>query len=900
MKEQYIKLSPLFQGLSEQEIQTIAGAFTSSQSPTGAKLLSASERSDAIYLLNQGFVRLTNDSGYNIATLGAGSLLGDASMLRAVAQDVSAIAATDVEYWKLTDRSLRNLILQQPAIGLKLSQNVGGQIVQMQDYLVQRLSNIAEFGTLPQNTIQAVAELLQPKRIAAGQTLYRSGEMAANLYIVESGALDLREDAGSGVADAQNGTPGTVLGALALLTNKAYSHSAVANTESLVWMLPGEKFQAINSKHPGLRRSLSRNIRTHLGRNEQIQASSRLAKMPIFAELPAQALQSIAQSLYLQHISAGDRVYRSGDAGDALYMIESGEVELTGENAQGVLEERARISDGGFFGEMSLLNGQVRTEDATARRNSNMWVLPKADLDKLSLQYPAIGKALSEGMATRLASGPDDSDRFRRFPILAELNKSDLQQIAEVLRPTRFRTGEQIFRMNTPSDTLFMIERGEVRMQQIGGESWFLGDGEIFGERSLLTNQPHNASAVAEADTDLWTLQKRDFEAITRRNPALGLNVSRALSDYMRQPADSRHLDEEAEYDEDEYEQTPAPAPVDFESHSNNRRRQAATTLSNRRQQQPEPAARGGFGQWFGSLSMMGKINTIFLILLLLVLVGIVVPFFLMNLLPGSSVASGASAYAPLTALRQVMQKGSYDLANVDQNTARALALVDSQVPPTPTYTPFPTATPIPQPGAIISEQATAEPTVEQAGVFIENYEAVAAAAPAPIAVAQAAPAEAAPAAEVAVAAAAAPAPSAASRTWDSRLDQLGVRVDDAGVAPGQQYWRLVEAKWQDEQQAGGKHHLYVEVRDENGNRIVGQPVTVMWSDGSWTGATEDKAPPDYGWNYQMYAAGNAYSVKVEGLPSDVLSGAGLGDLNLRFHRIHVAYLLVYQKTTKQ
>jgi hypothetical protein len=48
-----------------------------------------------------------------------------------------------------------------------------------------------------------------------------------------------------------------------------------------------------------------------------------------------------------------------------------------------------------------------------------------------------------------------------------------------------------------------------------------------------------------------------------------------------------------------------------------------------------------------------------------------------------------------------------------------------------------------------------------------------------------------------------------------------------------------------------------------------------------------------------MYAAGYAYSVKVEGLPSDVLRGAGLGDLTKRFHGIHVAYYLTYQRAVR-
>ena len=162
-------------------------------------------------------------------------------------------------------------------------------------------------------------------------------------------------------------------------------------------MLTAEDFQALNSRQPGLRRSLGRAVRSRLSRADQLLAMQRLGKMPIFAELPPQTLQAIAQRMVLQHMPAGERVYRVGEVGDAMYLIESGEIELSAENTAGVLEEIGRIGGDGYFGEMSLVTGQIRTEDATSTRNTNLWILYKADLDALATQQPAIGKALEPG-----------------------------------------------------------------------------------------------------------------------------------------------------------------------------------------------------------------------------------------------------------------------------------------------------------------------------------------------------------------------------------------------------------------------------------------------------------------------------------------------------------------------
>lgn len=142
-------------------------------------------------------------------------------------------------------------------------------------------------------------------------------------------------------------------------------------------------------------------------------------------------------------------------------------------------------------------------------------------------------------------------------------------------------------------------------------------------------------------------------------------------------------------------------------------------------------------------------------------------------------------------------------------------------------------------------------------------------------------------------------APVATSPTadLDPRLPALGVTVVDAAPVTGASF-DLVSVKWTDEAASEGRHHIYVDVVDENGQRIVGQPVTISWDGGAVTGAVEAKPAPEYGFNFPMYAAGNAYDVSVAGIPSDVLVGAGMGDLNDRYKAVHTSYYLVFQRVT--
>ncbi len=861
MKEEFIQFAPLFGGLSEDEQKIIGDGFEASTLSAGATLFEAGDASEALYLIGQGFVRLTTNSGATLATLGPGSVLGEDGLFRHGRHELTATAVSDLAYWFLSDRHLRDIVLNHPAIGIKLGQNFGSQIAQMQDYLVQTLGATPEFHGMPRHTLEAVAARLRAQTSANSDVLYHAGEPSRGLFLVEEGSVELQPDTANSVEESSTIGAGQLLGVTSLLTGKPYTNSAVADANAFLWTLSAEEFQALNSQHPGLRRQLSSSVNAPLSRPDQARAVMRLAQMPIFAELPPQTLQAIAQRMRLEHAAAGERVYRIGETGDAVYLIETGEVELAAENAAGILEELARIGPDGYFGELSLVSGQLRTEDATSTRHANLWTLHKTDLDALTQQYPAIGKALSAGLATRLSTAGANGgnlDHIRAFRLFADLDDAELSQIAQHLEPNRFRAGEQIFRASAPAEHLFLLEQGQIRIQPLSGGSWILGPGEAFGERALLSNQPHNSSAIAETDADVWTLSKEDFNLLLAAHPSLAINISRILSQRMgEQPG------------------------VPFQEYAGAGLGMAQSSSYAAARTVPLEDAgttRRGPIRWFRDLDTLAKVQLIVLLLLLGYLLVVAAPMAMNRMLSGAGMATDPVAPSN-SAIDAVYSIGSFQVAAMDDALAQAVALVDQQVPATPTYTPFPTSTPIPTatptitPTPLPTNTPTPQPVVQQvaAAPVVQEAEpepAVEAAAALPVA-------------------------------WDGRLDQLGINIVPANVQPGEQYWRVVEARFLNEKESGGKHHIYVDVLDENGTRVVGQPITVFWGDGSHTSNVEDKAPPDLGFNFQMYAAGYAYSVKVEGLPSEVVQGAGMGSIEDRFRGIHTSYEIVYAKTTK-
>jgi hypothetical protein len=128
---------------------------------------------------------------------------------------------------------------------------------------------------------------------------------------------------------------------------------------------------------------------------------------------------------------------------------------------------------------------------------------------------------------------------------------------------------------------------------------------------------------------------------------------------------------------------------------------------------------------------------------------------------------------------------------------------------------------------------------------------------------------------------------------WDARLDELNVNVIAADVRPGQSYWKVIKAEFQTPEEGGGRHHIYIEVLDERGDRIVGQEVQVHWQDGGAVVVTENKPAPEYAANFPMYNALGGYSLTLPGL-SDTVTGMGLP-----WGKVHVVYNVVFQRVVK-
>jgi signal-transduction protein with cAMP-binding, CBS, and nucleotidyltransferase domain len=127
----------------------------------------------------------------------------------------------------------------------------------------------------------------------------------------------------------------------------------------------------------------------------------RLRAIPLFRDLPYDSLKSIAARLKRERHSKGAVIFRQGDAGDAMYLVESGQVQVIAEDIQQPL---AYLGPDSFVGEIALLLGQPRSATLKVVIDAELWALRKPDLDELLAEYPSIALHLTREIGQRLVT----------------------------------------------------------------------------------------------------------------------------------------------------------------------------------------------------------------------------------------------------------------------------------------------------------------------------------------------------------------------------------------------------------------------------------------------------------------------------------------------------------------
>jgi CRP/FNR family transcriptional regulator, cyclic AMP receptor protein len=132
-----------------------------------------------------------------------------------------------------------------------------------------------------------------------------------------------------------------------------------------------------------------------------------LRSVPLFAKLDDASASSLRALLEVYEKSAGTLLFKSGDSGEAMYLILDGKVSISVSDRDGKEVLLAELARGDFFGEMALFDGRSRSADARIIENTRLAVLQRDGFLSFVRQNPDIALAMLSAIAERLRRTDD-------------------------------------------------------------------------------------------------------------------------------------------------------------------------------------------------------------------------------------------------------------------------------------------------------------------------------------------------------------------------------------------------------------------------------------------------------------------------------------------------------------
>ena len=131
------------------------------------------------------------------------------------------------------------------------------------------------------------------------------------------------------------------------------------------------------------------------------------------------------------------------------------------------------------------------------------------------------------------------TDVLKRVPLFADLSEADLTRFGEVTREREYPKNSVILFEDDPGDALYIVSTGQVKVVLIGEDGRevilsVLGDGDFFGEMSLIDDEPRSAHVIAMRDSHLLVLRRDDFQLQLEQHPKVALELLRVLVQRLR------------------------------------------------------------------------------------------------------------------------------------------------------------------------------------------------------------------------------------------------------------------------------------------------------------------------------------------------------------------------------
>ncbi len=245
-------------------------------------------------------------------------------------------------------------------------------------------------------------------------------------------------------------------------------------------------------------------------------------RAPLFADVNGLVLRELVLASELLMPVKGDVIFRKNDYTNSFMTIVEGEVEIETDSGKLI-----RLSQGQFFGEMSLLSGRRRAATVRAAAPCVILESPRREVIRLMNSYEPVRRSIDEHFIVRTL----------RAGLTPDAPQDELRAIAGTAELLSFKSGDVLFNEGDEADGLHLIRSGSVSVsRRIGGRdivTSYVAAGNYVGEMGLVGQAKRSATVRATVATDSIFLKADVFMKMLERNQGLRERVQETVRERL-------------------------------------------------------------------------------------------------------------------------------------------------------------------------------------------------------------------------------------------------------------------------------------------------------------------------------------------------------------------------------
>lgn len=281
-----------------------------------------------------------------------------------------------------------------------------------------------------------------------------------------------------------------------------------------------------------------------------------LKRVPLLRELAALYLLEQAEIAQWQVLATGEVLFQQGDAGDALFIIGQGEIEVRVDD-----HAVAKLQAGECIGDLALLDGEPRSATAVARVETSLLRVASDRFRNLIATQPAAARALLQTIEHRIrdvqggqvAVTPQmrrsqlmraqkldllqlvsTMSFLRQVELFRDLSTSALANLAGIAEQITLYEGDTLFEQGDPGESLYLVSSGSIAIVVDERQVATLERNACLGEMALLSGLPRSATAWAITESRLLRIGSDDFMNLLAAEPEIVLALLRTLAQRLR------------------------------------------------------------------------------------------------------------------------------------------------------------------------------------------------------------------------------------------------------------------------------------------------------------------------------------------------------------------------------